>query len=210
MISTSAQRAALIQQWRARPLAGSVVTMTPCQLEDAADLVRMRNAERARFALNQERPLTLEAQDAFLRTYLARDNDLYWVIREPSGRVVGANALYCIEHDGRVAEKGRLVVEENGGLGGPYALESDLLVLGLAFDVLQLERVVTIVRPENAKMLSMNARLGFRPCGEREVRGVIYGEFCLESAHFQRGPLESIIAHWRRRFERTAAKASVF
>jgi RimJ/RimL family protein N-acetyltransferase len=210
MVQTLAQRAALVRQWRSQPLIGSTIAMTPCTPDDAADLVRLRNAERARFGLNQLQHLTVEAQADFLRTYLARSNDLYWMIRTRDGAVVGANALYSIDDVPGVAEKGRLVIDEALGLAGPFALESDLLLLDLAFKSLELDRVVTIVRPENTKMLSMNSRLGFKPCGEREVRGVMYGEFCLESTHFEAEPLQSIVAHWRDRFERTPAQGSVF
>lgn len=209
MALTPEQRLSLIARYRAEPLRGAVVSMTPCGVADADDLIRMRNAERARFALNQTQALTLESQSAFLRTYLARTDDLYWMIRDPHGRVVGANALYSIDPNGRAAEKGRLVVDEQLGLTGPFALESDLLLLGFAFDVLELEQVVTIVRPENSKMLSMNARFGFQRCGEREVRGVDYQEFSLDRARFDRGPLEAVVSHWRQRFERATAKRSV-
>lgn len=202
-------RLALISRYRAEPLKGAVITMTPCTLDDAADLVRMRNSERARFALTQTSLLTLDTQQQFFQNYFARNNDLYWMIRDPSGRSVGANALYDIDRDGRTAEKGRLVVEEASGLGGPYTLESDLLLLRFAFEVLQLERIITIVRPENQKMSSMNARLGFVRCGEREVRGVMYQEFSLERGRFEPGPLEAIVSHWRQRFERATTKGSV-
>jgi len=76
------------------------------------------------------------------------------------------------------------------------------LLLRIAFEDLGVARIKTIVRSENEKMISMNARLGFERCGVRDVRGVSYDEYDLKPEALDAGPLDAILTHWRRRNER--------
>ena len=195
------------QRYRREAVRGVVMTLVPYGAQHIDDICRLRNTERARYYLNQEAPLTPEKQRNWTAGYEARWGDLYWMIQAPDGRIVGATALYDIDEAGASAEIGRLVVDEKVAFEAPYALEADLLVLRLAFADLGVARVTTIVRHENEKMNSMNARFGFLPCGTRDVRGTLYGEYDLDAERFDPNLFDGILTHWSKRNERRGTKS---
>jgi RimJ/RimL family protein N-acetyltransferase len=196
------ERRQRLELHRREPIEGQVITLVPYGDRYVEDVCRLRNADRARFFLNQEEPLVPERQRAWTTGYLDRVGDLYWMIQSKDGRIVGANALYDIAPDGSIAEKGRLVVDEAVAMEAPYALEADVMLLRIAFEDLGIARIKTIVRAENEKMNSMNARLGFVPCGKRDVRGVSYDEYDLVPEAFDPAPFDATLSHWRKRNER--------
>lgn len=186
---------------REQTLRGSLVHLTPMRLEDTRAVLTLRNSHRAIFNLAQSGPLTSEMHETWYRGYLDRDDDIAWMIRLPSGDVIGTVSLYSIDPAGGSAEKGRLVIDEDRTMTAPYAVETDLLVLDLAFNELDLARVVASIRPDNGKVVSMHRRIGFHFTRGFELRATPYHLYTLERTDFDRALLERILQHWRKRLE---------
>ena len=190
---------AAIARYRQEPLRGRIVDLVPYIADHHARVVELRNSPKACYFLHKETALTLAMQRQWYADYLRRSDDLYWVVAAKSGQIIGTNRIYDISAD--QLEKGSLVIDEEFARGAPYALESDLLAMRFAFDVLRVQRIITAVRADNAKMQSMNARFGFRQTGERLVRGVSYPVYELEHGDFEPRPFASIIDYWSTRRE---------
>jgi RimJ/RimL family protein N-acetyltransferase len=168
-----------------------------------ADALReLRNQPANRFNLAQAAELTAAQQQSWGETYLARDNDLCWVVLTRAGEFAGATRLYDIDGEAGTAEKGGLVLREELARASPLALESEIMLLTVAFAWLGLAVVLTQVRPENEKMISVNGRLGFHPAGTGMLRGVAYGRAELTAAGFDPAPLLPILRHWNQRHAR--------
>lgn len=183
-------------------LAGSGILLAPYTPEFAEPLRELRNRPGNRFNLAQDGALTPAQQQKWGEAYLARDNDLCWAVLTAAGEFAGATRLYDIDGGAGTAEKGGLVLREELAHGAPLALESELMLLRVAFTWLGLARVLTQVRPENQKMISINDRLGFRPAGPTTLRGVPYLRAELSAAGFDPAPLLPILRHWKNRHAR--------
>jgi RimJ/RimL family protein N-acetyltransferase len=199
------ERLLKIADFRQRKLRGAVMDMVPMQPDDTREVLRLRNAERAIWALAQGVPLTEEMHRRWYREYLARNDDIAWMMRRPDGVAVGTMALYSIDPDGRQAEQGRLVIDEASAMSAPYAIQAELLLLDLAFRGLDMLRIITTIRPENGKVISMYRRMGFRFVRDVELRATAYYEYALDRAEFAPQPLERIVNHWRSRLERATS-----
>jgi len=186
-----------VKRLRAQPVVGRTIDLVPYGPEHHANTARQRNIKRARYNLNQDFESTEVSQARWFEAYLSRYDDVMWAIVTKYADFIGTTSLYDItENQG---EKGRLVIDPKKGLRGPYALEAELLVLEIAFTDFGLERVITVVRDSNAKMNSMNVRLGFTRTGTRLLRGEPYGLYTLEPASFQPVGLNTVIDHWEKR-----------
>jgi len=191
-------RADLVAKYRTVPLQGRTIALVPYSPQHAAEVVRLRNDPRVRHYLHQPEELMLEQQLRWTDAYLARADDLYWMV-ERKGRLIGTNRLYDIGP--AQGEKGSQIIEESESGAGPYALESDLLVLRFAFETLRLDRVLAVIRSDSGKVLSMNRRFGFRDAGARTVRSVEFRELVLESERFDATRFDALISYWSNRGE---------
>jgi RimJ/RimL family protein N-acetyltransferase len=191
--------ARVVQQLRSAPRAGQVVDLIPYAALHHRRLVALRNESRASYYLHQPAPLTIAAQSVWYNAYLARHDDVQWVIARKDGVVVGGTALYGIAADRSRAEKGRLVVDPSHAMEAPYALEAELLLLDVAFNALGIAQVETCVRHNNLPMQSINARLGFTPVGQHQVRGVDYYDYSLTATQYAPTKLYATLDAWSRR-----------
>jgi RimJ/RimL family protein N-acetyltransferase len=198
--TVAAQVHALRQQVRT----GHVVDLVPYAAEHHEAVMAFRNTPRASYFLHQAAPLVREGQERWFAHYLTKTDDLQWVIACKDGRVVGATALYDIAADRSRGEKGRLVVDDTVAKQGPYVLEAELLLLDVAFDILQLACVTDCVRDDNTVMQSIDARYGFLRTGQHDIRGVTYFDYALPAARYTPEPMRSIAAAWARRTSRAS------
>lgn len=183
-------------------LAGATVILAPYTPKFAGPLRELRNRPENYFNLAQSAAISAEQQHAWGDAYLARDNDLCWIVLTARGEFAGATRLYDIDGTAGTAEKGGLVLRDELARAAPLALESELMLLHLAFIWLGLAQVITQVRPENPKMISINDRLGFRPAGTSTLRGVPYLRSALAATGFDPAPLLPILRHWKDRHVR--------
>jgi RimJ/RimL family protein N-acetyltransferase len=188
---------------RATRIEGLCVNLVPYAAEHAAKVVRLRNFPDVRHFLNQSSVSTIESQAAWHASYLQRRDDIFWMIEDKVGRTLGCNRLYDIS--AQRLEKGSLIVDPDLARGGPFALEADLLALECAFRRLAVASVITRTMPDNLKMQSMNARLGFVPqlvaTGQeaRDERGLHLFE--LRPERFKPAAFAKLIQYWSKRNE---------
>ena len=192
-----------IHALRRQGIRGKCIDFIPYTAEFASDVVRLRKLPEARHFMSQAAPSTLSTQSAWHQGYLERSNDLFWLMLDKGGAVLGCNLLYDISSE--VAEKGSLIVDQQSARTAPVALEGDLLILKFAFEELGLRHVITTVRQDNAKVLSMNERLGFMPVASKSVGGVSYNVLTPERARFEPGRFDQVVDYWSTRHEHRKA-----
>lgn len=192
-------RESLVAHYRATPIVGACVTLLPYGPAHAEAVVRLRNLPEVRYFLNQGAPSTMATQAAWAQGYRSRQDDLFWVLVDRAGAVVGCNRLYDIgrEH----AEKGSQIVDPLHARIGPFALEADLLAIRLAFEVFGVSAVLARVRQDNDKVLSMNRRMGFAPVATELRNEVPFTVLRLDRAAFQPAPLDRLVEYWSQRHE---------
>lgn len=156
-------------------ICGSVVDLYPFSPEFAADIARLRNQEKARYFLSQNFELTEEAQLQWMRQYADRSDEINFVAVSKAGQVTGTFGLYNYQHNS--IELGRVVFDLEKVKGGvPYALESAVLVLDIAFDMLEVKKVVVNIREDNHNLIKFVQSLGFCTTGACEIREQPYVE----------------------------------
>lgn len=202
MTTPASTVADIVRVLRTAPVIGHVVDLVPYGPAYHERLIVLRNTDRASYYLHQPAPLVLEGQAKWFAGYEARFDDIQWVIVNKQGAMVGGTALYGITDDRSRAEKGRLVVDEARAKEAPYILEAELLLLDVAFDRLQVARVDTCVRDDNAVMQSINAKLGFERTGEHDIRGVEYFDYALTPARYAPDRLRATARAWAARSTR--------
>lgn len=191
----------LATQYKKQTICGIFVDLVPVSKKYVKDIVALRNTNRARYFLNQQYLLTEEMQLKWMEEYEKRDNDLYWCILDKKGEFLGTYRLYDIIFETRTAESGSSNLREDRALEAPYLLEAMVTVYKLAFNELKLEKILTSVRHDNAKVLSSDKRMGFSEIGLTKNNGVEYIVLELDKEKFMKnGPiLEKIINHWKNR-----------
>lgn len=189
----------IVAHYRKTPIRGKCVDLVPFLPEHAPAIVELRNSPEARYFLNQGHESTIESQMAWYEGYSKRKNDIFWVIQDKTGNVVGCNRLYDISE--KSAEKGSQIVDQRFTRLAPIAIEADLAVIKLAFDM-NVESVLARIRHDNPKVHSMNEKMGFRRVSEDPVNGVLYYIFKLEKDSFRPEKLDQLIDYWSQRSER--------
>jgi len=192
--------ASQVEKFRRISIQGACIDLVPYVPDYALTVVRLRNLPDVRYFLNQEIESTLDLQETWYENYAKRDDDIFWVLKDKSGIVVGCNRIYDMYP--KVLEKGSLIVDPDFGRSLPIALEADLLALQFAFFEIGVGTVITRTRDDNIKMQSINSRFGFKETGQEILRGVPYLVYSLTKEDFSPEPFESIIKHWSRRNER--------
>jgi RimJ/RimL family protein N-acetyltransferase len=193
--------AAVVTRHRSTPLEGLFVRLQPYEPSYGEALRTLRNTDRGRHSLAQLTEISAEMQRDWYEQYRQRANDLTWVILNRRNEFIGGTALYNIEPNPPWAEKGRLILDEKRSLEAPYALEAELLLIRFYFEQLPFPSLMTRVRMDNDKMISMNQRFGFTVTGPTELRGVPYYQMDLRREDFTPHQLEAIISHWEKRHE---------
>lgn len=179
------------------PIVGELIDLIPLAQVHTADVVRLRNSPHVRAFFDEKSDTTADSQQAFLESYLPKQNDLYWVITLKGGKVIGTNRLY--EIDETTGFKGSQTLDADYLCAGPYALEADLLVIDFAFRVLGLSTVRALIRDDNTKVVSFNLKLGFTPEKQVDLRGRLYTQYKLDRAAFAPQPLLDLVAYFARR-----------
>ena len=103
----------------------------------------------------------------------------WFAIFEKSSRTfVGQVGLQCFEYDPRSAETELAFVIKKSAWGKGYAREAAGEVLRFGFERHQLEKIVSVIAPENPAPQAILRKLGFGCTGERTAYGhrVMYFE----------------------------------
>jgi RimJ/RimL family protein N-acetyltransferase len=146
-------------------LIGPTVYLRPLQRADAPLLVPWMNNPEVTRTLARIRPLNLQLEEEYIDhvSRSERDLGLLLVVRA-ADRPVGAAGLHQIDARNRHAGFG-IALGEPQECGKGYGSEATRLMLGYAFETLNLNRVWLQVYEYNARGLRAYEKVGFRKEG---------------------------------------------
>lgn len=140
---------------------GSAFGLRPITLADARFVVELRTGS-SRSEFLHRIAADVPHQEAYLARYFSRPGDYYFVIyRLESGHPEGTVGLYDVDRDAGTAQWGRWIVQE----GSLAALESAVLLYGLAFDRLALKMVYCRTVTANTSVVSFHRSFGLTTHG---------------------------------------------
>lgn len=187
----------IVKTYRNRIIEGKLIDLSPIMEEDLSDIVRMRNDPKMIYYFNQKTEITLDSQKEWYQKYMKRTDDLYWTIKDKTGKVIGTNRLYNIMID--KCEQGSLMIDTQHSKTAPYAVEGIMLSVDFAFDILGVCTIVNENRCDNKNMNSLSRRFGYKFLHEIDIRGVVYNYCELQREHYKRDDIEEIINLWMER-----------
>lgn len=187
-----------VRRQRNAVIIGDCIDMIPYGAAYDTEVVRLRNLPEVRYFMNLAEPANIEDQSIWRAGYESRENDVMWLLRDKSGRFCGTNRLYEINKSS--AEKGSQIVDPQFARSVPAALESEVRIINIAFNVFNVHEVVATIREDNDKVKSMNTRLGFITDGDLEIRGIKYLRYVLPRRSWDPLPFKTILSHWAKRF----------
>ena len=129
--------------------------MRPVRMEDAAFIVWLRGLEHVRGKVGDS-ALSVENQEAWLKTYFEREHDYYFLVETLGGIPLGTHGLYGLVNDS--LEAGRLIIRP----GPPAAVPTSLITFDLAFNQMGLKALRGTSVSTNVKVHSYVAKFGFR------------------------------------------------
>jgi RimJ/RimL family protein N-acetyltransferase len=147
-------------------LIGDQIYLRPLELTDLERCQRWFNDPDVRQFLDSVRPISQEAERAFLEKAVGRaaspDADLIMAIAlKQDDRHIGNAGLHHINLVDRNAEFG-IAIGEKDCWGKGCGTEAARLMVGYAFDTLNLHRVYLRVHDINPRGLSAYEKVGFR------------------------------------------------
>jgi RimJ/RimL family protein N-acetyltransferase len=145
-------------------LIGDKIYLRPLEVTDAATIVPWFNdPEVTRFLLSH-RPMSLHAEEEFLRRMAANENDVVpGIVVKETDQLVGTVGLHP-EYRCREARFG-IVLGDKASWGRGYGTEATRLMVRYAFDTLNLNRVWLHVYEYNPRGLRVYEKIGFRTEG---------------------------------------------
>lgn len=156
-------------------LSGSLVTLRPLTVEDAAITLRWRLGARGTYM--QEGARTESDQRAWIAAH-ANEPGGYNFIQEYRGAPVGMVALQQVDSINRSAVMGRLLIGEPELVGtAPVFFESEILLCDFAFDRLQMHKIYGEIMEDNIGMVRTRLYFGYRQDGLLRDHYFVRGTF---------------------------------
>jgi RimJ/RimL family protein N-acetyltransferase len=152
--------------WQAE---GFGVRIRPVRLDDAAFIVWLRNLGHTKGKLGDS-AADVADQEAWLRTYFAREDDFYFIVETLGGLPVGTHAVSKVS--GGSGEAGRLIIRPEV----PAAVPTSLITFDLAFGAMGLKELRGTSVSTNEKVHSYVRKFGFRQTGIETGARVIAGQ----------------------------------
>ena len=175
---------------------GKHINLQPYSPNHTSEIVRLRNQEKSRYFLNQREASTIESQSKWYTDYVQRNDDINWCISNKSNVIIGNIRLYSIDSTGSSCEEGGFIIDDAYAMSGPYALEAKIIVFDFAFNVLQMNKVINVMRIENKNMISIGKRMGFQFIREFEKNEAFHNIYELTQPAYNRDKLIEILDKW--------------
>jgi RimJ/RimL family protein N-acetyltransferase len=140
---------------------GPRVYLRPLDRADAPAFVTWLNDPQVRRFLLARRPMTLRAEEEFLDSLGQGDRIAVGIALRDGDRLIGGTGLHDIDPICRRAAFG-IVIGEPGEWGKGYGTEATRLMLGYAFETLNLNRVWLHAFEYNERALRAYEKIGFR------------------------------------------------
>jgi RimJ/RimL family protein N-acetyltransferase len=145
-------------------LQGKFVNLREIKLEDAEFVLKLRCDEKKSKYLHKTEN-NLQKQIDYIKRYLDKDNEWYFIIENKQHRPIGTVRIYDVK--GKQFTGGSWLMEE--GATANEVLEGSLLVRNYAFNVLGFEKDFYDVRKENKKVLRFHKICGAKIVGESDI-----------------------------------------
>lgn len=153
-------------------ICGFAFGLRPIALEDADFIVQLRS-DRKRGRFLHPVPLSVEAQRAYLRRYLEREDDYYFVVeRHRDNSREGLVGIYNLDPRARSAEWGRWILRP----GSLASVETALKIYEAAFEHLQLEQICAHTIVDNRSVVSFHDHSGLKRHALRRAYYIIEGQ----------------------------------
>jgi len=137
-------------------LEGFAYSLRPVELEDAEFIIEVREPHRSRFMSDIER--SIEAQRKWLENYLQSAQVYYFVVeRKMDRRPEGLARLLDFDAIDRSVQWGSLILRPDS----LAAAETAVLILNLAFNTLDVNKVWGVPLRANKRMIAYIESLGF-------------------------------------------------
>lgn len=133
-------------------------TLRPVKVEDAEFIVWLRNQAHVKDCVN-DTSTDVERQRQWIRDYLQRDNEYYWIIETPDGEPFGTTSLYHYDAEKNQIESGRWV-ELKGERYSYNLFKSAVQFNDFAFNELKVARVVFDVVATNKRVIRYHQSYG--------------------------------------------------
>lgn len=137
---------------------GHVTDLKKVSIDDAPDIINLRNNPQINRYLSSTAEITLDQQVGWMKNNAQKEDNYYWKIVSKDEKTVGTISLYEIKN-GR-AEFGRYIC-----LNPINAIESEYMLLQFAFNEAGLEQVYCRTVVENTKVWKQHTRFGFEDTG---------------------------------------------
>jgi RimJ/RimL family protein N-acetyltransferase len=143
-------------------LIGTHIYLRPLEREDAPAIVPWFNDPEVIRTLRRYLPLTLVEEQEFIDHLRNSDHDLALSIAlKESDRLIGVTGLHEIDYKNRHAGLG-ILIGDKSEWGKGHGTEAARLLIGYAFDTLNMNRVWLHVYEYNARGLRSYEKLGFQ------------------------------------------------
>ena len=136
--------------------------LRPVTVDDAEFIVKLRNQEDAKWRIN-DTSADVEKQRQWIRDYLKRENEYYWISETHDHRPMGTTSLYHYVAERKEMETGRWVRMKDAPQTN--LLAARVQMNDFVFNVLGLKRLVFDVATINKQVLRYH-----RMCGAVETR----------------------------------------
>ena len=128
------------------------------RISDAKDIVDIRLCNKDRNRYINKISNSIRQQDIWLKKYLERDNDYYFMIKNiKTSENEGLISIYNVDYsETKTAELGRWVIYP----GSLAAIESIYLAYKFSFDIMNLSKVYTRTVSDNHTVVSFHESVG--------------------------------------------------
>lgn len=198
----AAERISVIMGLRSQVINGKIIYLKPLTRDDSKDIVTLRNKPRNRYFFSQNDVLTVSDQNRWFNEYDERNDDIYWgVYKKENDLFIGTIRLYGIDPNGEFCDEGSYMIDEGYAAEAPYAVESKMLALDVAFGNLQIKTMINDNRADNKVMNSMDDQLGFEDVSIIQIRGVDYWHKLLTAENYykNRTKFSALVEYWSAR-----------
>jgi len=149
------------------------IILKPLERDDAQLMRVLRNKNKHCFLGQAE--ITEEMQDKWYDSYLGKEGEIMFTIakQENPEYFLGAVGLYDIDHEAKICEVGRFLVDrersKERGIG-TRALDA---ACAFAEHILKMEIVKSVIMKENTRSLAVSQNIGCKIVGEDETSYVL-------------------------------------
>ena len=195
------ERRKKIKEFRNRDIEGKCVILKPATTAYAENIVKLRNQSKNLYWFNQTDDITLNSQKEWFESYAQAEDDIYWCIFNKENHFIGTIRLYGIDLNGEFCEEGSYVIDEAVADEAPYAVESKMMALDVAFGELEIKTMINDNRADNKTMNNIDNQLGFNKGTIVKIREVDFLHRVLTADGYwkNRVKFSSLIDYWNER-----------